>query len=160
MRRGQIFSLDLLLGFSLFLVLLISAFSLSRLSQERTHILSDRAQMQEKANLALLTLLLHTGDPENWYKNTTFQTLGLSSTGDSQVDVQKLQGISQLNTTTFKDSLGLREYSVFLNVTDHGAVFFSFGDPVNSSAKEIVHLERVVSINRTVMTLYLEVWNA
>lgn len=159
LRKGQIFSLDMIFAFAIFLVLLLAALSLWSLSRERTDVLSERTQMGEKAELAMYTLLLNSGNPQNWYENTSFQTIGLSSTGDYQIDIQKLSPISNLNLSTFKSSLGLLEYYVFLNVTNRSATVYSFGDSLNSSAVDVVHLERVASMNRTVVTVYFEVWD-
>lgn len=129
-------------------------------SQEKTEIVSQRADMEMKAELAMMQLLLHTGNPGNWYDNNSFSSLGLVSAGAYQLDAVKLQGLVSLNSSYVNTSaaLGMTKYQSFIRVVNRSGVLYSFGVAVPYSSDDVVYIERVAVLDNKAVTVQLGVW--
>lgn len=159
-KKAQFFSVDILLALGIFLVLFLLSLLMWNFSQEKTEIVSQRADMEMKAELAMMQLLLSSGEPGNWYANGTYSSLGLMSTGDYQLDVVKLQGLVSLNNSYVNTSasLGLTKYQSFIRVVNASGVLYSFGVSTASSANDLVLVERIAVLDTRPVTVQVGVW--
>ena len=144
----------------IFLVILAVALSLWNQSREKTELVSERAELEMKAENALLSLLMSTGNPGNWYENGSYSSLGLSSGGDYQLDVQKVVGLVALNLSyaNTSRSLGVTKYDMYIQVLNGSTILFSFGVLPPRSAENVVLVERLAILQKRPVRVVVGVW--
>ncbi len=159
-KKGQLFSLDVLLALGIFLFLFLSSLTIWHLSQERADATYERAQMEIKAKMALMSLLETPGSPGDWYMNESYISLGLISEGDYQLNMVKLQAFQQFNSSyvDVSASLGLVGYEDYFVVKNSTGVLYQFGVRPTSMAVNVVHIERLAVLEELPVVVVLEVW--
>ena len=160
-KKGQIFSLDVLFALGIFLFLFLSSLTLWHLSQERAEDTYERAQMEMKARLALMSLLKTSGSPGDWYLNESFTSLGLITGGDYLLNSAKVQAFQQLNFSyaNTSASLGIVGYQSYFYIANSTGNLYTFGLRPSSYSVNVVHLERLAFLDDAPVTVVLEVWN-
>lgn len=121
--RGQIFSTDLIVASTVFLLIL--TFSIVFSSDTANKIsLSEKNNLREQAAITAASALVYSaGSPVNW--ETLADISGVTSIGlaDSRNEIgkqklQKIKEFSQSNYETVKDLLGLSRYGLKVEVLD------------------------------------------
>ncbi len=127
---------------------------------ERVEDVSQRADMEQKAQVAMLSLLFQQGVSPNWYEVSNFSIIGLSE-GDYVLDVDLVNGLQTRNDSyrNVSDALGVRGYELFVDVRNDTGQLYSFGVAVPTTAVQVVRLDRVAWMDGRPVTLTLEVWD-
>jgi hypothetical protein len=159
-KKGQLFSLDMILSIAIFSFILIAAISSWGTYVERSAYYSERADMQVKAEVAMHSLVLTSGPEVIWYRVKNFSSIGITSAGDYVLDPVRLQGLvdrndSYSNVTT---ALGVVGYELNIRVVNDSGTVYSFGILPAGKAQEVVHIERLGYLDKRPATIVVEVW--
>ena len=152
--------MDILFAIGIFLVLLLLSLSLSRLAEQRSLLSSERADMELKAQLAMDTLLLTSGNPGNWDTNGSFSSLGLVTEGDYILDIHKVQAFEQRNSTYVNTSLalGIAGYQNYVHVMNASGTIYSFGISPPYTVHDVVIVQRLAVLDTLPVTVEVGVW--
>ena len=159
-REGQIFSLDVLFALGIFLVLLLLSLSLARLSQERASSSLERAEMEMKAQFAMNSLLLTSGNPGNWWSNSSISSVGLTTQGDYILDINKVQALVNANSTyvNMSAAFGITGYHSYVHIKNGSTTLYSFGENPSYTIHDVVLVERLALLQNNVVHVEVGVW--
>jgi hypothetical protein len=161
-KKGQIFSLDMMVATSLFIFILLTSITVWNLETDRVASISQRALMESKADLAMMTLLLTPGEPTNWYNGTdNFTTIGLISFGDYHLDPQKAQGLEGKNSSyqNVTRTLGVVPFDMYFRVSNESGTLYKFGVNISSTSTNVVKVTRLAYMDTNPVTVEMVVWN-
>jgi len=145
---------------AIFLIILTFSLTLWDHSREKAAFVSERAEMEMKAENAMYSLLLSTGNPGNWYENESFSSLGMISSGDYQLDVQKVEGLVVFNSsyTNTSRALAVTKYSLYIRILNGSTVMYSFGVLPSRFARDVVVVERLALLQERPVRVVAGVW--
>jgi len=163
-RRGQIFSIDLMVSVAIFLFIVVASLSMWNLYMEKGKLIDQRADMEFAARNAMSGLMTTGGDPSSWYLLETFEVdsfgLAVSDYELSEAKISKLQDLNNTNYEDIKNSLGVSLYNLHLSfLNSSGSEVYFFGDNSSSQANQIVRIERLVLVSDEVYTVVMGVWD-
>ncbi len=145
--RGQLFSVDLLFAFTVFLFALTFSIIFANQLALRVESIDSFNHRQDLARTAMNALLADSGNPAHWAALSDLNTadsLGLVSSRND-LSPAKLQGLVDLNASSYgamKNLLGISRYDFEFTVNDlNGTVLASAGTGPDSNSN-------TVSINR------------
>ena len=150
-----------MIAIGLFFFILLLIFSTWDLQNHRTKTISQRSDMEAKASIAMNTLLLTPGSPNNWYETDNYSSVGLIGLGDYDLDVQKVQGLVSKNSTYENTSLalGVAGYNLLVDFINSSGVVYTFGSRPGDDARQVVVRERLSNLENEPITVRLEVWS-
>jgi len=163
--RGQIFSTEMMVSFSVFLVaLMIFLYVWNSMYSNYIEEQSD-AKMQVVLIGISDAAVMSPGDPSDWETSvgTGASSYGFASARSvlSPAKLYAMQSYFAANYSGMKDKLGAAGYDMFLDVQDtSGSTYYSFGvkaDTTNSSISA-VSAERLALMGSDLVKLRLQVW--
>ena len=122
-RRGQIFTVDLILASVVFLMILTLSITYSMEIANRINLLEEESARQDAARNAANALLFSTGSPANWQNLDNLSgvsSLGLADTMNV-IDAEKLRHLLDLNAGYYNEIrslLGVGKYGLRISVLD------------------------------------------
>ena len=164
--RGQMFSTEIILSFSLFMAaLVVFLFVWNSLSNSYAEEQSDRRMEVSLLGIADMCVL-SPGDPQDWEQLPAPQNanaFGLASSRNV-LSSSKLSALQSLFTsdpanTTMK--MGAGGYGLFLEVTDtSGTVLYNFGQAADASNTSISQIgaNRLAILDNDVVNVRVQVW--
>jgi hypothetical protein len=163
-RKGQIFSIDLMISLAIFLFIIVVSLSMWNLYMEKSKIIDQRADMEFVARNAISGLLTTGGDPSSWYLLETFDVdslgVAISDYRLLPAKISKLQVLNDTNYAEVKESLGVDLYEMHLSfVNSSGSEVYKFGTNSSSLSNQIVRIERLALVDGDVFTVVMEVWD-
>jgi hypothetical protein len=129
-ERGQFFSPDLIIAFSVFIFGLILFFSASNSIFSQVDLLDERKSSDEVAHAVLNSLVLSSGEPSNWdlFEFGDVNAYGLSYSPnmlDKSKVTKLLEDLNGSNYFSIKEKLGFGPYDFYLRLIDSsGSVVF------------------------------------
>jgi hypothetical protein len=169
LAKAQIFSLDIVIAVGIFILILVSTALIWQYSREKISIEETRNDMETIARNALSVLIETKGSPSNW-TDYTFNTANVKSLGIADeflvLDSAKINSLSSGDYSTAKTILDIlgSGYEFQLKITVwNGNTYISntsIGSAPDSSASEIVHIERFALLNNIWAKTAINVWKS
>src|SRR3989344_4489924 len=151
--RGQIFSIDLIIAGTVFLLIATMAIIYSNQTAQNVSIAETTNAREEAAIVAANALIYSTGTPGNWENLPSpagIESIGIAKTRN-EIDSQKLGRIimlSQANYSEIKETLGLSRYGFFATVLNlqKSQPISQFGEQPQAE-KETSTVNRIATLN-------------
>jgi len=163
--RGQLFSSEIMVSFSIFLgAVLIYLLAWNSLQGNYLNEMSD-AKMQTVLLGVSDMAVLSPGDPSDWETGVGMgaNSFGLA-TSENVLSSEKLfmmQSYFESNYSTIRDRMGAAGYDVFVNVSNQdGEVLYSFGTPGDTSNVTIsaVEANRLALLDDALVNVRMQLW--
>jgi hypothetical protein len=167
--KAQLFSLDMVIACSMFILILLSTAALRDYTGETIRIEETRNDMEMIARNAISVLIETEGQPSNWtaqpFSQTDMQSLGLA---DSflELDPEKISALSSANYSVAKTLLGIigPDYEFCLDIGVWNGTSYATGYVIgllpNVTASEVVREERFSLINNTWAKATIRLWKS
>jgi len=158
LNRAQVFSLDLVIAFLVFIGILLSSFVIGDYTTENLEQREIRTELELASIYALSALIETPGVPANWSSDpSNLTSLGISKNnsysltfdGPWVIDEKKIFSLNESNYNQTKSSLGLDAYnfSVTLNTYNGSEYTFNYSLGANVSGDEVLQLRRYALLN-------------
>lgn len=169
MHKAQIFSLDMVIAAGIFILILLSAAALWSYAGEKISIEESRNDMEMIARNSMSSLVETKGNPVNWndyeFNSTNIYSLGIADEF-LVLNESKITSLQSSNYDIAKMILGILgpDYEFIINIdTWNGSAYlddYEIGIPPNSTASDIVVVERVVLLNNTWAKTRMKLWKS
>jgi hypothetical protein len=157
-RRGQIFSSDLILAVVVFFILMIVVSHMWGDSTKRADTWVKREIMQRKAYQASSFLILSPGYPFSWDSNDV-KVLGLTMGEQNVIGINKFNELQSMTESDIKELLNVEEYNLYIVLSYHGGSTIGFvGTAPSANATEIISIDSYVVYNNGLAVLDLRLW--
>jgi hypothetical protein len=162
--RTQIISIDSLLGFFLFVIVLGLLYSQLQSFDVQSQQTFRTQQLVDSLSHATELVLFSPGYPVSWFTDSV-QIVGLSSPTYGILDTQKVSSLLQLNSTgnysAVKQSLGLSPYTVYISFFalngSNRTFLYGWGvKPQGYPTATPIVLERIVFLNNSLCVVRFE----
>lgn len=160
-RRGQLFSLDVVVAIGIFILIMISCIWVWDYSREKVYLTVRRETLEISARGALSGLLENPGSPSNWHEDqSAFSEAGVNSLGLagsrpwllSPEKIQALQDWYSSENETYKTLLAIKGYDFHLEFWKYDSGFSPSPDyEVGSrpmATYNVVRLQRTALLNQ------------
>jgi len=163
--RGQIFSSEMMVSFSVFL----GAFIIFLFVWNTMYNNYVEEQSDNKMQVVLIGIsdaaVMSTGDPSNWdvVSGTDANSYGFASTRNtlSPSKLYTMQEYFAANYTDMKDKMGAGGYDLYIDVMDtEGSTYYSFGSPADTTNLSIsaITAERLSLMDDAIVNLRVQLW--
>ena len=169
MDRAQIFSLDIFIAVGIFILIILSTMTVWEYSREKISVNEMRNDMEIIARNSLSVLVETRGNPSNWssyvFNESNINSLGLAD-GFLVLNQTKISSLVLGNYQAAKRILGILgpnyEFRLNLAVWNGNAYAdtYSIGLIPNSSASEVVRVERFALLNGTWAKVTMKLWKS
>lgn len=157
--KGQIISIDLLIGIVIFLIVVIFSVSYWQTSLFNVRESLDRIDVQRLATQISDNLVKSPGIPDNWETSpTNARAIGLANHSHI-LETRKVANLTALNYSTLLTRFGLEGANFFFQLTDQAKNnITSAGLLLTSNATQAAVVERNVIYNQRPAYLTFIVW--
>jgi len=163
--RGQIFSSELLVSFSVFIAaLIIFILVWNGMYSGYTEELADTRMQTVLIGISDMAVM-SPGDPQDWETgagaNANAYGFATERSVLSPAKLYAMQGYFAANYSGMKEKLGAGGYGVFVSVADlSGNTLYSFGSPAGTSNQSIssVSAERIALLGSDIVKLRTQLW--
>jgi len=161
-RKGQIFTVDLIMAATIFLFVLTLTIIYSNQVANRAGYWDETNEREHSALLASRALVLSPGEPSNWEHLSIEDMNSIGLAGSRNViDSRKLQRFADLNESSYEETkalFGLSKYDVRVTVTDlNRQLLESFGIEPDAN-KETTSLTRAALYNGEAVLVKVKVF--
>jgi len=161
-KKGQMFSLDLVLSMVIFIVIFIFVFSLWNLYILRLTESSQTEEMQLIAFQVSEVLFGTEGIPQDW--NTDVEdiiVLGLAGKEDGTLDSTKVNAFFELDYNETKEFFNIERFEYYLTIKNlQGETIDTMGNKNSKEGVEQVSVRRFVFIDDYKREVILILWEA
>lgn len=164
-RKGQMFSTEIIISFSLFLAaLLIFLFVWNTIYN--SYIEEQNDQRMEVSLLGISDMcVLSPGDPQDWELTAgqNASAFGLASSRNvlSDEKLSAMQALFAANQSLMDEKLGAGGYGLYIEVAaENGTVLYDLGqaaDPANISISQVTE-DRLAILDNNVVNVKVQVW--
>ena len=163
--RGQLFSTEMMVAFSVFLgAIIIFLFVWNTMYNNYVEEQSDNKMQVVLIGISDATVM-SPGDPSNWdvtagrYANSYGFATSRNTISPSKL--YTMQGYFATNYTDMKDKMGAGGYDLFIDVKDtNGNTYYSFGNLADTTNMSIsaVTAERLALMDDEIVNLRVQLW--
>lgn len=151
-RRGQVFSTDLILSAFIFVVILNVSYLMWTETHEQQNVLTPEKIMQQEASFIASFLVRTPGYPDDWASGTV-EILGLAQP-DHVIQDAKLDELDTMTEAQIQDAMGISGTSFLINITNTSRTMHVVGRDLiwgtpPTNADSIAFEERSVIVNAT-----------
>lgn len=163
--RGQLFSTEIIISFSLFLAaILVFIFVWNSIFSSYAEEQSDRRMEVSLLGISDMAML-SPGDPQDWegtaMENASAFGLATSRNVLSEKKLYAMQSLFASNYTMMRERMGAGGYGLYIEVDGSGGtVLYDFGqaaDPANGSISQATS-DRLAILNGNVVNVKVQVW--
>lgn len=163
--KGQIFSTEMMVSFSVFLgAIIIFLFVWNTMYNNYTEEQSD-GKMQVVLIGISDAAVLSPGEPSNWEMASGMQanSYGFATSRNilSPSKLYAMQGYFATNYTDMKDRMGAGGYDLFIEVKDtEGNAYYSFGSQADTADSSVsaVSADRLALMDGGIVNLHVQLW--
>ncbi|VVB66413.1 Uncharacterised protein [Candidatus Gugararchaeum adminiculabundum] len=163
-RKGQFFSLDVLFGATIFLVVLLTALTTWNSAFQKTAKLEEQRETNEIAWVAAQQLVQGPGIPALWENETDLERIGKIglATTYGEFDEGKILRLEELNAShedydEAKQKLGAGKFELYVSFESNLTRIHEFGAPPPETSPSIV-VTRMGSLNGEPVKMHVVVW--
>lgn len=164
--KGQLFSSEILVSFSIFLgAVLVYLFAWNSLQANYMHEMAD-AKMQSVLLGLSDVMVLSPGDPSDWETGAGMgaNSFGLAASENelSSEKIYMMQYYFASNYSTMRDRMGAAGYEIFMNVSNpDGDVLYSFGSLADTDNETIsaVEANRLAMLGGELVNVRMQLWH-
>jgi hypothetical protein len=162
-NKGQIFSFDFIIAMGIFLVILLSFFSIWNVYNDVKVDMEQKVNLARVAESAMQSLMLTGGNPPNWYNYTNYNeivSIGLRNGDVYELAEDKVIGLETANVSykNMTKALGISKYEVSIIVKNGTGDLYKFGVLPPFNPKEVVSLSRLGILNNEPVEVVMKVW--
>lgn len=160
-KKGQLFSLDLVLSIVVFFVLFLFMLSLWHLYTVRLAHRLDSEELQLAAFDISELMVKSSGVPSNWESDpSTVQVLGLSN-APGALDEKKLAAFLAMDYNASKQVYNIERFEYSLKIiSPNGSITEQAGKEPDDSVKESISVTRIVLVGEDTSTMQVILWES
>ena len=157
MRKGQLWTLDMVLSLMIFFSALLSIIMAWNFISADIFEGQEMTEMQLKTMTISDSLIRTPGVPENW-TNDTVSVIGLAYS-DNELNTQKVEEFVNMSYSRSRALLSVMPYHFYFEVKDiNGTVYTNTSNPMNSDASVIIPAIRYASFNDRIVKVTFAMW--
>ena len=164
-KRGQIFSTDLIISATIFIILISFIFFIFTRYQAKLNENINSNDIGIKAIQISDLIVQSNGDPSNWEKDSSkINTIGLVS-NDRKISGSKVLEFIKLNYNTTRDKFNIRSFDFYFILKELNSASTSINGTIiksgkfpNSAAKNIITIKRLVLYGQNEKVMEFTLW--
>jgi hypothetical protein len=169
-KKGQVFTWDLAISISIFLIVLAMLFYMWNTTTSKATETRDIYEMESIATEVTELLIRTPGVPKDWENSTKYPVFNITAIGLANVDPRvlsrdKIYRFATLNYSDVRPLLGTRQYNFYFNMvylTNKTTVSINGtnctqGEPSGNAAFELTS-RRTAILDDEIVIIYFTVW--
>jgi len=145
MRKALAFSTDFMISGFIFFAILSMTYLTWNAIESKSIAFQDYRYLSQKAGYVTEVLVRTEGYPNDW--NSTNVNLPGLLDNEMYISNKKLDSLMLINLNDLKNMWGISSYNFNMTISDTSNVYFTLGETLDGSEKQVVSKSRLVIYN-------------